>query len=70
MQKKKVEVTKESATGLNQRFRDKETNREMTRGEFADAIERGKYPGYHVEKANNKRVPRSNPDKSKGNNLG
>ena len=67
--KPRVRVIKESETGLNEQFLDVKTNRVMSRREFADAIERGEYPDYHVMRMNNKRIPRSNPDKSKNNNL-
>ncbi|MDV2683756.1 hypothetical protein RYX56_05465 [Alkalihalophilus lindianensis] len=65
--KERLKVTKESGTGLNKMFKDTKTGRTMTRGKTADAIEAGKYPGYHVMKKDNKRIPRSNPGT---NNLG
>ncbi|MEH7122095.1 hypothetical protein V7127_02500 [Bacillus sp. JJ1773] len=69
MTTKKVKVVHESDSGLNQKFLDPSTKKEMTRKQFADAIEKGQYPGYHVMRMNNKRIPRSNPDRSKNNNL-
>lgn len=42
----------------------------MGRGEFADRIESGQYPDYHVRNIGGKRTPVSNPDGSEGNNLG
>lgn len=65
----RIEVIKENKSGLNQSFRDNQTGKVMTRGEFADAIQKGLYDDYHVMKQNNKRIPRSNPDRSKNNNL-
>jgi hypothetical protein len=65
--RKNVKVTKESDTGLNQKF--KVGNRELSRGKFADEIEQGKHPDFHVAKIGGKRIPRSNPDSSKKNNL-
>jgi hypothetical protein len=68
--KPRLEVTSESPTGLNKRFLDTQTGKELTRGQLADAIERGEYPGYHVMvDLENRRIPRSNPDRSKANNL-
>lgn len=67
---KSVVVTDESDSGRNQRFRDTSTGRTMSRGEFADRIEGGQYPDYHVRVINGLRTPVSNPDRSEGNNLG
>lgn len=71
---KNVRVKKENASGLNTHFLDQKTNTTMTRGTFADKIEAGLYPGYHVmhKKVGNKviRIPRTNPDNSDKNNLG
>jgi hypothetical protein len=71
---KNVKVTKQSSTGLNLQFFDSKKNRTMSRGEFADAIESGLYPDYHVRhiKVGNveKRIPASNPDNNENNNLG
>ncbi|WP_062515833.1 hypothetical protein [Halobacillus sp. KGW1] len=65
--RKNVKVTQENDSGLNQKFQ--VGNRELTRGQFADEIEQGKHPGYHNAKMNGKRIPRSNPDRKKKNNL-
>ncbi|HPL15909.1 MAG TPA: hypothetical protein PL180_04375 [Spirochaetota bacterium] len=69
-----VKVTKQSSTGLNLRFLDTKKHKTMSRGEFADAIERGVYPDYHVKHIKigdvEMRIPASNPDKSENNNLG
>ncbi|MDY7224644.1 hypothetical protein [Halalkalibacterium halodurans] len=64
MHKKKgrVEVIKENDTGLNKMFKDRQTGQVMTRGQFADAIEQGKYEDYHVMKQDGRRIPRSNRD--------
>lgn len=59
--KARVKVIKEKDTGLNQRFKDTQTGIEMTRGQFADAIEQGKYKDYNVMHQEGKRIPRSNP---------
>lgn len=66
---KKVRVIEESESGLNKRFRDEATGKEMSRGEFVQQINSGNYPGYHVMVTNGLRIPRSNPDKFEGNNL-
>ena len=71
---KQISVTKQTETGLNSEFRDNKTGQKMSRGEFADKIEAGSVPGYHIlhrEVGNQTlRIPRSSPDKSTGNNLG
>ncbi|PYZ96761.1 hypothetical protein CR205_13815 [Alteribacter lacisalsi] len=56
-----VTVVEEKDSGLNKRFKDTKTGKTMTRGEFADAIEKGEYEDYHVMKSEGKRIPRSNP---------
>ena len=74
--KKPIQVTKESSTGLNQKFHDPNTGRDMNRGEFNKQIKQGKYPDYHIMHQNDpntgrtREIPRSNPDKKTGNNLG
>lgn len=64
--KPKLTVTRESKTGLNTHF-ETNTGKKLTRGEVADNID--KFDGYHVMKKGNKRIIRSNPDRSKNNNL-
>lgn len=66
----KVKVIKESDTGLNQKFVDTKTGKEMTRGKFVEEIKKGNYDDYHVRKVNGKNIPASNPDSKKQNNLG
>ncbi len=66
---KSVRVTSEEESGRNQKFHDDKSGRNMTRTEFADKIEEGKYPDYHVRVVNGLRTPVSNPDRSEGNNL-
>ena len=65
-----VKVTQETSTGLNRRFHDMSNGCDMTRGEFADRIERGDYPDYHVRRVNGRRIPASNPNGSERDNLG
>lgn len=71
---KTIKVTKESPTGLNKEFYDPNKGKTMNRGEFANEITKGNYPDYHlrtIQNGNQKlRIPVSNPDKSKNNNLG
>lgn len=67
---KKVVTIKESETGRNQVFKDTATNRQMSRSEFVSKINQNKYPDYHIRNINGVPTPVSNPDKSKGNNLG
>lgn len=68
-EKPRLEVVDESDTGLNRIFRDTKTNEILSRREAADRIERGEYPDYHIMHKDNRRIPRSNPDHSKNNNL-
>ena len=70
MENKRVIVNRESETGRNETFHDTITGRNMNREQFVRAIENGKYDGYHVRTINGISTPCSNPDKSKGNNLG
>lgn len=67
--KPRVSVTRETSTGRNTGFKDNRTGEQMSRGEFCDRIEGGKYPGYHVREVGGLRTPASNPDGSKKNNL-
>jgi hypothetical protein len=69
MAKPRITVTDESDSGRNERFRDNQTGREMSRGEFVREIEKGKYPDYHIRDINGVPTPASNPDKSEQNNL-
>lgn len=66
---KSVVVTSESDSGRNQKFHDTKYGKNMTRAEFVQQIESGKYDDYHVRKINGLRTPVSNPDRSEGNNL-
>lgn len=68
--KPRLNVVDESSTGLNRKFEDTATGDILSRGKVADKIEQGQYPGYHIMNKGGKRIPRSNPDKSKDNNLG
>ena len=71
---KNIKITKESETGLNKKFYDTIKKKDLTRGQFVDAIEKGNYPDYHVmnvkREGRNLKIPRSNPDGKTGNNLG
>lgn len=67
---KKVKATSESPTGRNLKFMDPARNVEMSRREFVEGIEKGKYPDYHVREVHGVKTPCSNPDGSTGNNLG
>jgi hypothetical protein len=66
---KSVVVTSESDSGRNQKFHDNKSGKDMTRAEFVEQIEEGKFPDYHVRKVNGLNTPVSNPDRSVGNNL-
>lgn len=65
----RIKVTCESESGRNQRFKDTQTGRSMTRQEFVRAIENGSYPKYHVRVVNGVKTPASNPDSTENNNL-
>lgn len=67
---KPVRVTKESPTGRNKQFENKNTGQKMSRSEFVKAIERGQYAGYHTRTINKVKTPASNPDGKEDNNLG
>lgn len=66
----RVKVTRESDSGRNERFKDTQTGRYMSREKFVSSINRGNYSDYHVRVINGVPTPCSNPDKSTGNNLG
>lgn len=67
--KPRLVVERESKTGLNTHLRDTKTNEVIPRGEAAKRVKKGEYPDYHVAKLNGKNIIKSNPDRSKGNNL-
>ena len=66
---KKIKVIEETQTGRNKTFLDESTGKTMSRVQFCNAIEAGKYKNFHVAKINGKRTPRSNPDNDILNNL-
>lgn len=66
----RLEVTKESDSGRNQRFRDTRTGEEMSRAETVRRIRSGEYDDYHVRKVNGLPTPVSNPNRSENDNLG
>ena len=67
----KVIVIKESDTGRNERFRDTQTGKEMTRNQFIKAIDKGVYGNdYYHRKINGVETPVSKPDGNSCNNLG
>ncbi|WP_073196172.1 DUF3892 domain-containing protein [Caloranaerobacter azorensis] len=65
--KPRLKVIDESKTGLNRKFLDTKTGKILTRGQVADNID--DYPDYHIMKKDGKRIIRSNPNKSKKDNL-
>lgn len=70
MAKKRVKVTRESASGRNENFNDTATGRNMNREQFVRSIENGNYENYHIREINGVKTPCSNPDNSTNNNLG
>jgi len=67
---KRITVVTENESGRNQQFRDNATGQTMSRTEFVQFIESGKYGHYHVRLVNGLKTPASNPDGSENNNLG
>lgn len=68
--KGRVVVTQETNSGRNQIFRDNLTGKIMTRIQFVEQIEQGRYPGYHIRKVQGIKTPVSNPNEEKSDNLG
>jgi hypothetical protein len=66
---KRITVVSESKSGRNVQFRDNKNGKIMTRSDFVEKIENGKYQNYHVRIINGKATPVSNPDESEINNL-
>lgn len=67
--KPRLIVERESKTGLNTHLRDTKTDEVILRGEAVKRVNNGEYPDHHVAKVNGKNIVKSNPDKSKRNNL-
>jgi hypothetical protein len=68
----RVKVVRESNSGRNLMFQDTKTKGmrgEMTRSQFVQRIEAGRYPHYHVRRVNGVKTPVSNPDNTSRNNL-
>lgn len=66
---KNIRTTRETSTGRNTHFKVPGQG-EITRGKLVQQIERGKHDDYHIRSINGVKTPVSNPDRSKGNNLG
>ncbi len=69
MTKKTRKTIKETATGGNKKFVDLKNLSEEKRKTLVKKIEEGKVDGYHIMKKGRKKYPRSNPDRTKSNNL-
>lgn len=70
MARKKITVTRESASGLNTHF-SVPGQGEITRGRLADQVDRGMHEGYHTRRlSDGRRIVASNPDGAEENNLG
>ncbi len=69
MSYKRVEVTRKSGSGRNQRFHDNRTGANMTRAQFVLQIEQGNYRNSHVREINGTKTPASNPDGIEESNL-
>ena len=70
MKNNTVSVIHESDTGRNQKFKDNQTGRELTREEFVEEIRKGNYSNYHIRNIGGVDTPVSNPDSTRNNNLG
>lgn len=70
MKNKPVITIHETPTGRNDLFWDTQKNQRMTRSQFVNQIEKGKYDDYHVRIVGGIKTPASNPDRSSKNNLG
>lgn len=68
--KPRLEVTKESDSGRNERFRDNKTGEDLSRAQVVKEIRKGNYEDYHVRKVNGIATPVSNPNRSENDNLG
>ncbi|RHW37303.1 DUF3892 domain-containing protein [Neobacillus notoginsengisoli] len=70
MTKRKLKPIAESSTGLNTRYQDVSTKKELTLNQAVKAVKQGKYPGIHVvERKDGTIFIRSNPDGKENNNL-
>lgn len=67
---KNIEKIKESSTGRNEKFRNKNTGKEYTAKQLVKEIVDGKVVNAHVRNINGIDTPCSNPDGNKDNNLG
>ena len=65
-----IVVLQENKTGRNEVFQDTLSGHTMTREEFVQQIQAGKYPHYTVAVIHGTPTPISKPDKIKENNLG
>jgi hypothetical protein len=66
---KNIRAITQTPTGRNTKFKNIKTRKTITLEKFIREIQKGNYNGYHIRKMNNKKVPVSNRDKFKGNNL-
>jgi ribosome recycling factor len=69
MPKKTRKTIKENSTGGNKKFINLKNLTEEQRKTLVKKIENGEIDGYHIMKKGRKKWPRSNPDRSKKNNL-
>lgn len=69
MGNKRIKVIKETDSGRNTKFHDNRLDKDMTRKQFVDEIEKGNYSNYHVRTINDVKTPVSNPDATRDNNL-
>ncbi len=71
MVQKNLKVKSETSTGLNTSFINKNTGATISLNQAITQINRGNptYDGYHVVHGENSDYIRSNPDRSKNNNI-
>lgn len=68
--KKSLKTTKEAPSGLNIKSMDLKNLTEKRNTELVKMADKGQLPGYHtVKRKGQKKFLRSNPDRTKGNNL-
>lgn len=68
--KSRLKAIEETSTGLNVRFEDVSSKKELTLKQAIKAVEKGNYPDLHVvERSDGIKYIRSNPDGDKRNNL-
>lgn len=66
----RLQVVRESSTGLNELFMDMSTGETLTRFQVKERIDQGKYPAYEYYYSEGTLIIRSKPDSSSYYDLG